>query len=268
MPSLDWVRSVVGHPEPGRVTSTGRTGYREPDMAHPQPSTTPTNTMGWKRRTWVERMASLSNFRDHVQGDIPTPDNHQPAPSTYMTLLYNQHYTLSTTRYHAPTDTWVVHGTDSLLLADYTFLPARARPPHEHQGGRAGRPPHLGLWGYKSLETLLRIRSGNQGLGRAMYCLAKWTQGSWQIPSNRWTWKVTLCPEQMQARLNRTGATAPRSDTMQLCPFMVADTPIEHYPNLTEEDMPDIQRCFFGILPFLLESNPHIAEITWTPPPG
>ena len=34
------------------------------------------------RRTWVDRMASMSNFRDHVPGDISTPDNQQPAPST------------------------------------------------------------------------------------------------------------------------------------------------------------------------------------------
>ena len=51
-------------------------------------------------------------------GDIPTPDEQQPAPSTYMTLMYNLHYTLSTTHYHAPTDHWIVHGTDSLLPAD------------------------------------------------------------------------------------------------------------------------------------------------------
>ena len=66
-------------------------------------------------------MASRSNFRHHVPGDIPTPDKQQPAPSTYMTLMYNLHYTLSTTNYHAPTDHWVVHGTDSLLPADYAL---------------------------------------------------------------------------------------------------------------------------------------------------
>ena len=63
-------------------------------------------------------MASLSNLGDQVQGNIPTPDNNQPAPSTYMTLMYNNHYTPSTTHYQAPTNTWVVNGTDSLLRAD------------------------------------------------------------------------------------------------------------------------------------------------------
>ena len=105
----------------------GHTRYCEPNMAHPRPSATPNNTKEWERKTWVARMASLSNFRHHVPGDIPTPDDRQPAPSTYMTLMYNLHYTLSTTHYHAATDHWVVHGTDSLLPADY------APPPHTTQ---------------------------------------------------------------------------------------------------------------------------------------
>ena len=89
---------------PGRVDTKGRTRYQEPDMAHPPPGATPDSTKEWERETWVARMASLSNFRHHVPGDIPTPDEQQPAPSTYMTLMYNLHYTLSTTNYHAPTD--------------------------------------------------------------------------------------------------------------------------------------------------------------------
>ena len=169
------------------MTSTGRTRYRDPDMAQPPPSTTPANTMAWERRTWVDRVAPLSNFRDQIQANIYTPDNRQPAPSTYMTLMYNKHYTLSTTHYHAPTDTWVVHGPDSLLPADIhpPPPPAQPRPRHVHQGGRARRPHIRGTWGHKSLETLLSIRSGDQGLGTAMYCIAKWTQRSWQIPARR-----------------------------------------------------------------------------------
>ena len=65
---------------------------------------------------------------------------------------------------------------------------------------------------------------------------------------------------------------------MQLCPFMVAarlmtllwpgpDTPTQHYPHLTEEDMPGIQRAFFGILHCLQQSDPHVLELMWTPPP-
>ena len=80
-------------------------------------------------------MASLSNFRHHVQGDVPTPDDQQPGPSMYLTLMYNLHYTLSTTHYHAPTGRWVVHGTDSLLPADYAPPPpTQSRPRHVHQG--------------------------------------------------------------------------------------------------------------------------------------
>ena len=51
--------------------------------------------------------------RDHVQANIPSPNNCRPAPSTYMTLMYNHHYTLPTTNYHAPTETWLVHGNKS-----------------------------------------------------------------------------------------------------------------------------------------------------------
>ena len=72
-----------------------------------------------------------------------------------------------------------MHGTVSLLPADYAPPP----PPPHNRGldtyTREDEPddPHLwGMWERKSLDTLLSIRSGNQGLGRAMYCLAKWTQ--------------------------------------------------------------------------------------------
>ena len=108
----------------GRVDTKCRTRYHEPDMAHPPPSATPSDNKKWERETWVARMASLSNFRHHVLGDVPTPDDQQPAPSTYMTLMYHMHYTISTTHYHAPTGHWLVHGTDSLFPADY------APPPH------------------------------------------------------------------------------------------------------------------------------------------
>ena len=120
------------------MTSTGRTPYYERNMAQPWPSASPADTMAWERRTWVDHVASLINFRDHVQPDIPTPTNRQPAPSTYMTLMYNRHYTLFATNYNATTDNSVVHGTDSLLPAEYTPPPpAQPRPPQVHQGGRA-----------------------------------------------------------------------------------------------------------------------------------
>ena len=105
-------------------------------MAHPPAIATPSDTKAWERETWVDRMASLSNFRDHVRGDVPSPDNQQPALSTYMTLMYNIHYTLSTTHYHTPTGHWVVHGTDSLLPADYAPPPAQPGPRDVQQGGR------------------------------------------------------------------------------------------------------------------------------------
>ena len=222
VPPIDWGRHLVGHPVPERVDTKGRTRYHEPDNPHPPPSATASDTKEWERETWVARMASLSNFRHHVPGDVPTPDDQQPAPSTYMTLMYNLHYTLSTTHYQAPTGHWVVHGTDSLLPTDY------APPPHNPDHDTYTREdelddPHLwGTWERKSLDTLLSIRSGNQGLGRAMYCLAKWTQQTWGIPTDRCLWKVTLPSGQREAPPNRRGPTPPRPTTIQLCPYMVA----------------------------------------------
>ena len=173
----------------------------------------------------------------------------------------------------------MVHGTDSLLPADY------APPPPTHNPGldtytREDEPddPHLwGTWERKSLDTVLSIRSGNQGLGRAMYCLAKWTQRTWGIPADRWLWKVTLRPQQREAPPNRRGPTPPRPTSLQLCPYMVAprlmamlwpgpDTPTQNYPHLTEDDMPSIQRCFFRTLDYLQQTHPRVLEQIWTPP--
>ena len=277
VPPIDWGRHLVGHPVPGRVDTKGRTRYHEPDMAHPPSGATPDSTKEWERETWVARMASLSNFRHHVPGDIPTPDEQQPAPSTYMTLMYNLHYTLSTTNYHAPTDHWVVHGTDSLLPADYTPPPPHNPGPDTYARGDDPDDPHIwGMWEPKSLDTLLSIRSGYQGLGRAMYCLAKWTQRTWGIPTDRWVWVVTLRPQQREAPPNRRGPTPQRPTTLQLCPYMVAarlmtllwpgpDTPTQNYPHLTEEDMPGIQRCFFQTLDYLQQTHPHVLEQIWPP---
>ena len=217
VPPIDWGRHLVGHPMPGQVDTKGRTRYHEPDMAHSPPGATPDNTKEWEPEKWVARMGFLSNFRHHVPGDIPTPDEQQPAPSTYMTLMYNLHYTLSTTHYHAPTDHWVVHGTDSLLPADYAPPPHNPGPNTYARGDDPDDPHIWGTWERKSLDTLFSIRSGYQGLGRAMYCLAKWTQQTWGIPTDRWVWVVTLRHQQMEAPPIRRGPTPPRPTTLQLC---------------------------------------------------
>ena len=110
-----------------------------------------------------------------------------------------------------------------------------------------------------------------------MYCLGKWTQRSWQVPAQQWTWKVTLRPQQREPPPNRTGPTTPRTTTLQLCLFMVGarlmtmllpgpNTPTQHYPRLTEEDMPGIQRSFFRNLRCHQQSHPHVLELTWTHP--
>ena len=277
MPSIGWGRHLVGHPRPGRVDTKGRTRYHEPNMAHPAPSATPSDTKEWERETCVDRMASLSNFRDHVHGDVTTPNNQQPAPSTYMTLMYNIHYSRSTTQYHAPTGHWVVHGTDSLLSADYAPPPHDPGPYAYHREDEPDNPHIWGTWERKSLDTLLFIRSASQGLGRAMYCLAKWTQRTWEMPADRWPWNVTLRPQQWEAPRNRSRPGTPRPTTPQLCPYMVAarlmallwpgpDTPTQNYPHLTEEDMPGIQRCFLSALDYLQQTHPEVLELRWTPP--
>ena len=82
-PPIDLGRHLVGHPVPERDSTQGRTRYREPNMAHPPPGTTPDNTKEWERETWVARMASLGNFRHHVPGDIPprTTGSKPPPPT-------------------------------------------------------------------------------------------------------------------------------------------------------------------------------------------
>ena len=110
--------------------------------------------------------------------------------------------------------------------------------------------PHIwSTWERRSPDTLLSIRSGNQDLVRATYCLAKWPRQTWQISAERWTLKVSLHPQQRETPLNRMGRNPPRPTTMQLCTYMVAarlitllwpgpDTPTQNYLHLTEEDMP------------------------------
>ena len=163
-------------------------------------------------------MASLSNFRHHVPGDIPNPDDRQPAPSTYMTLMYNLHHILSAKHYHNPqlATAWCTAPTPS--------SPPTTPPPPPHSPGldtytREDEPddPHLwGTWERKSLDTLLSIRSGTQGLGRAIYCLAKWNQRTSGIPTDRWLLKVTLRLQQREAPPNRKGPTLPRPTSLQL----------------------------------------------------
>ena len=148
VPCIDWRRHLVGQPVPGRVNSKGRPRNHKPDMAQTPPSATPRDTKDMERVTWVDRMASLSNFRHQVPGDVPTPDHQQPAPSQYMNRMYNIHYTLSTTHYHAPTGHWVMHGTDSLLPADYA--PPLQHNPSPNTYTREEKPdqPHIwGTWG-------------------------------------------------------------------------------------------------------------------------
>ena len=124
-----------------------------------------------------------------------------------MTLMYNIHHTLCTTNYHAPTGHLVVHGTDSLLPADY------APPPHNPGRDtytREDKPddPHIsGTREGRSRDRLLFIRSRNHDLGKAMYCLAKWTKRTCEISTDRWLWKVRLRAKRSEVPPNRRGPT-------------------------------------------------------------
>ena len=69
----------------------------------------------------------------------------------------------------------------------------------------------------EELEQWLTAFGRHQVVGRAMYCLAKWTQRTWGMPADRWLWKVTLRPQQIEAPPNRRGATPQRPTTLQLC---------------------------------------------------
>ena len=248
---------------PGRVDTKGRTCYHQPDMANPPPSATPSDTKEWERETWVARMASLSKFRHHVPGDVPSTDDQQPAPSTYMTLMYNVHYTLSTTHYHAPTGHWVVHGTDSLLPADY------APPPHTTQAstrtpGRTSRTtPTSGARGNASPWICCSpSAAATSALVGQCIALPSGPNGPGGSPQTGGCGRSRCAPSRGRPPRTARDPPPPPPTTLQLCPYMVAarlmallwpgpDTPTQNYHHLTEEDMPGIQRCFFRTLDYL-----------------
>ena len=280
MPPIDWGQHLVGHPVPKRDSTQGRTRYREPNMVHPPPHATPDNTKEWERETLVARMASLSNFRHHVPGDIPTPEDQQQTPSTYMTLMYNLHYTLSTTHYHVPTDHGVVHGTDSLLPADYAPPPphtthASTRTP----GGTTRTTPTSGACGNANPWTRC---SPSAAAARALVgrCIASPSGpngpgGSPRTGGCGWS----RCAPSGGKPPQTTGDPPPKAPP----PYSSARTwwqpaswrccgraqtpPPKNYPHLTEEEVPGIQRCFFRTLDYLQQTHPHVLEQLW-PPPG
>ena len=160
--------------------------HQTPPPPNPGPSTTPqqySSTISWERKMWVNRVTSLSNLRDHVPGDIPSPDNQHPAPSRDITLMHNRHYTLSTSHYLAPTDTCVVLPPRRLQPPARTgHAPARTPGRTSRTSSTSGARGSASPW-TRCYPSAAAIR----GLGREMYCLAKWTQRSWEIPAERWT---------------------------------------------------------------------------------
>ena len=242
-------------------------------MAQPPPSATPSDTKAWGRETWVDRMASLSNFRE------PSPTATTSSQPPHVHAPHVKH-TLHPLHHPLPRTNWPPGGTGHRLPP-----PRRLRPPPGHNPGpdtytREDEPddPHIwGTWERRSLDTLFFIRSRHQDLGKASYCLDKWTQRTCEIPTDRWLWKVTLRPQHTKAPPNRGRPASPRPTTLQLCPYMVAarlmallsprpDDPTQYYRHLMEEDMPGIQRCLFKTLDYLQQTHPHVLELRWTPP--
>ena len=277
VPPIDSGRHLVGHPMPGRVDTKGRIRYHEPDMAQSPPSATPSDFKEWEREAWGARMASLSNFRHHIPGDVPTPDDQQPAPSTYMTLMYNLHYTLSTSHYDAPTGHWVVHGTDSLRPADYAPPPAQPRPRTRTPGRTSRTTPTSGARGNASPWTHCSpSAAATRALVGRCIALPSGPNRPGGSPRTGGCGRSRCAPQQREAPTNHRGPTRPRPSTLQLCPYMVAarlmallwpglDTPSQTYPHVTEEDMPRIQRCFFITLNYLQQTHPHVLDHIWTP---
>ena len=226
-------------------------------------------------------MGSPDGLPEQLQAPRPGGHPHPRQPAASPLQVHDPHVqcALHPLRHPIPRTNWPLGGARHRLPP-----PRRLRPPTHNPGldtyAREDEPDDPQIWGTlgrKSLDTLLSIRSGNQGLGRAMYCYAKWTQRTWGIPTDRWLRKVSLRPQQRKAPPNRKGPTPPRPTTLQFCPYMVAarlmallwpgpHTPTQNYPHLTEEDMPGIQRCFFRTLDYLQQTQPEVLEQIWTPP--
>ena len=196
-----------------------------------------------------------------------------------MTLMYNLHYTLSTTHYHAPTDHWMVHGTDSLHPANYAPLPTQPRPRHVRQGGTSQTTPTSGARGNANPWTRC---SPSAAAARALVgrCIASPSgpNGPGGSPQTGGCGGSRCAPSREKPPKTARDPPPQGPTSLKLCPYMVAarlmallwpdsDTPTRNYPHLTDEDMPGIQRCFFRTLDYLQQTHPHVLEQIW-PPPG
>ena len=135
-------------------------------------------------------MAACRHIDTHPEG--PKDGHGGPNEIQYMTPMYNIHYTLSTTHYHAPSGTWWYTAPTASSPPTTPPSPNNSAPDTYTREDELDKPQIWGTWERRSLDTLLYIRSRNQDLGKAMYCLAKWTQRTWKIPTEPWMWKVTL----------------------------------------------------------------------------
>ena len=199
-------------------------------------------------------MGRPDGLPEQLQAQSPGRSPHPRQPAASPLHVHDPHveHTVHPLHHPVPRTNWPLGRTGHRLPRPCRLCPP---PPPKTQAPtrtREDKPddPHIwGTWENKSLDTLLSISSGNEGLGRAMYCLAKWTQRTWGIPTDRWLWKVTLRPLQLEAPPNRKGPTLPRPTALQLYPYMVAprlmallwpgpDTPTQNYPHHTEEDKP------------------------------
>ena len=154
-------------------------------------------------------MGSPDGLPEQLQAPRPGGHPRPRRPAASPLHVHDPHVqsALHPLRHPLPCTNWLLGGARHRLPPPRQLRPPPPPPPHISGLDRYTREdepddPHLwGTWKRKSLDTLLSIRSGNQGLGRVRYCLAKWTQRTPGIPTDRWLWKVTLRPEQREAHV-------------------------------------------------------------------
>ena len=190
-----------------------------------------------------------------------------------QSALQPPHHPLPRTSCH-----WVVHGTDSLLPANY------APPPHTTQastrtpGGTSRTTPTSGARGNASPWTRCSTSAAaTRALVGRCIALASGPNGPGGCPGTGGCGRSRCAPSRVRpprtARDQPLHAPPPYSSVRTWwqpaswrCSGRAPHTPTQNYPHLMEEDMPGIQRCFFRTLDYLQQTHPRILERIWTPP--
>ena len=172
-------------------------------------------------------MSRPDGLPEQLQGPRPgrRPRPRQPAasPSTHMTLMRNIHYTLSTTHYHAPTCTWVIHGTDSHLPAHYPPPPRTTRAPTRTPGRTSRRTPTSGARGSAGpWRCCSPSAASTRTLARRCMALRNGPNGPGRSPGSSECGRSHCAPSRERPPRNRLGLSPPPPTTLQLCAYMLA----------------------------------------------